>query len=89
MIERLHEAQNRRKQRLEYLKDPDLQSLKQRHPKKLTILHSNDLHGDFLAENVESGLTGGISKLSGYINKVRNEEKAERSERVSFKPRFY
>ena len=55
MIERLHEAQNRRKQRLESLKDPDLQSLKQRHPKKRTILHSNDLHGDFLAETSSPG----------------------------------
>ena len=42
--------------------------------KKLTILHSNDLHGDFLAENVDSKLVGGVSMLSGYINKVRDEE---------------
>ena len=33
-----------------------------------------DLHGDFLAEEVESGLLGGVSMLSGYISKVRNEE---------------
>ena len=43
--------------------------------KKLTILHSNDLHGDFLAEKVDEKLIGGVSRLSGYINKVRNEEK--------------
>lgn len=43
--------------------------------KKLTILHSNDLHGDFLAEEVDSQLIGGVSMLSGYVNKVRNEEK--------------
>ena len=43
--------------------------------KKLTILHSNDLHGDFLAEKIDEKLVGGISLLSGYINKVRNEEK--------------
>ena len=43
--------------------------------KKLTILHSNDLHGDFLAETVDEKLIGGVSRLSGYINKVRNEEK--------------
>ena len=43
--------------------------------KKLTILHSNDLHGDFLAEKVDEKLVGGVSRLSGYINKVRNEEK--------------
>ena len=43
--------------------------------KKLTILHSNDMHGDFLAEDVDSELVGGVSMLSGYINKVREEEK--------------
>ena len=43
--------------------------------KKLTILHSNDLHGDFLAKEVDKDLLGGISMLSGYIDKVRNEEK--------------
>ena len=43
--------------------------------KKLTILHSNDMHGDFLAENVDEKLVGGVSMLSGYINKVRQEEK--------------
>lgn len=44
--------------------------------KKFTILHSNDMHGDFLAE-VQSGkkeLIGGLALLSGYINKVRKEE---------------
>lgn len=41
---------------------------------KLTILHSNDMHGDFLAENVDEKLVGGVSYLSGYINKVRAEE---------------
>lgn len=43
--------------------------------KKLTILHSNDMHGDFLAENIDENLVGGVSMLSGYINKVRSEEK--------------
>ena len=46
--------------------------------KKFTILHNNDIHGDFLAE-VKSGkkgkLIGGLALLSGYINKVRKEEK--------------
>ncbi len=44
--------------------------------KKFTILHSNDMHGDFLAEvNEGKGeLIGGLSLLSGYINKVRKEE---------------
>lgn len=42
--------------------------------KKLTILHSNDLHGDFHAKNVDTKLIGGVSMLSGYVNKVRREE---------------
>ena len=42
--------------------------------KKLTLLHSNDLHGDFLAEQVDESLVGGVSRLSGYVNQVRNEE---------------
>lgn len=43
--------------------------------KKLTILHSNDLHGDFLADEVDAQLIGGVSMLSGYVGKVRREEK--------------
>ena len=43
--------------------------------KKLTLLHSNDMHGDFLAEQVDQTLVGGVSMLSGYVNKVRQEEK--------------
>ncbi|MBQ3090357.1 MAG: bifunctional metallophosphatase/5'-nucleotidase, partial [Oscillospiraceae bacterium] len=42
--------------------------------KKLTILHSNDLHGDFMAREVEQDLVGGVSMLSGYVQKVRQEE---------------
>ena len=45
-----------------------------KHLKKLTILHSNDMHGDFLAKKVDDKLLGGVSLLSGYINKVRSEE---------------
>jgi len=54
------------------------------HTKKFTILHSNDMHGDFLAEVKEieklggkknkKTLIGGLALLSGYINKVRKEE---------------
>jgi 5'-nucleotidase/UDP-sugar diphosphatase len=46
------------------------------HTQKFTILHSNDMHGDFLAEaGGESGeLVGGLALLSGYLNKVRSEE---------------
>jgi len=45
--------------------------------KKFTILHSNDMHGDFLAEvkGAKGNLIGGLSLLSGYLNKVRQEEK--------------
>lgn len=46
--------------------------------KKFTILHSNDMHGDFLAEatGIAEGHTiGGMSLLSGYINQVRQDEK--------------
>lgn len=45
--------------------------------KKFTILHSNDMHGDFLAEakGANGNLIGGLSLLSGYLNKVRQEEK--------------
>ena len=43
--------------------------------KKLTILHSNDMHEDFMAEEENGALIGGVSMLSGYIQKVRAEEK--------------
>jgi len=44
--------------------------------KKFTILHSNDMHGDFLAEvaGAEGDLIGGLALLSGYISRVRREE---------------
>lgn len=44
--------------------------------KKFTILHSNDMHGDFFAEvaGEKGDLIGGLSLLSSYINKVRREE---------------
>lgn len=42
--------------------------------KKLTVLHSNDMHGDFMAKETDHTLLGGVSMLSGYINKVRREE---------------
>ena len=47
-----------------------------KHTKKITILHSNDMHGDFLAEQLDDNkLVGGVSMLSGYVEKVRSEEK--------------
>ncbi|MBP1587388.1 MAG: bifunctional metallophosphatase/5'-nucleotidase [Clostridia bacterium] len=42
--------------------------------KKLVLLHSNDMHGDFLAEHVDDKLVGGVAMLSGYVTKTREEE---------------
>ena len=42
--------------------------------KKLVILHSNDLHGDFLSKEKDGVETGGLVRLSGYVKKVRAEE---------------
>ena len=42
--------------------------------RKLTILHSNDMHGDFLPQMVDGKRTGGLAMLSDYINNVRKEE---------------
>jgi 5'-nucleotidase/UDP-sugar diphosphatase len=44
--------------------------------KRFTILHSNDMHGDFLAETqgASGKLMGGLPLLSGYINQVRREQ---------------
>ena len=42
--------------------------------KKLTILHSNDMHGAFLPEMKDGKETGGLTRLSGYVSKVRSEE---------------
>ncbi|MCL1847001.1 MAG: 5'-nucleotidase C-terminal domain-containing protein [Coriobacteriia bacterium] len=39
--------------------------------RELTLLHSNDLHGDFLAQDVDKKLLGGISRLSGYVTETR------------------
>ncbi len=51
--------------------------------RKITLLHTNDLHGDFLPTEKEVDIDGntskisggGISRLSGYIKKVRKEER--------------
>lgn len=42
---------------------------------RITLLHSNDMHGDFLAEvkSRDGCLIGGLALLSGYINRVRTE----------------
>ena len=41
--------------------------------KKLVLLHSNDMHGDFLSEQNGEKTLGGVSMLSGYIQKIRSE----------------
>ncbi|MBQ4424962.1 MAG: bifunctional metallophosphatase/5'-nucleotidase [Lachnospiraceae bacterium] len=41
---------------------------------KLTILHSNDMHGDFLPKRLSKEESGGLPRLSGYINKIRREK---------------
>ncbi|MBQ6333725.1 MAG: bifunctional metallophosphatase/5'-nucleotidase [Erysipelotrichaceae bacterium] len=41
---------------------------------KLVLLHSNDMHGDFLAEPKNGYHEGGVSLLSGFIKQVREEE---------------
>ena len=40
----------------------------------LVLLHSNDMHGDFMTEKIDDLLVGGVAMLSGYIEKVRQEE---------------
>lgn len=46
----------------------------EKHIKKLTLLHSNDLHGDFYEELVNEKFTGGVSMLSGYVMKEREKK---------------
>ena len=41
--------------------------------KKLVLMHSNDMHGDFLSEETGGKTIGGVSMLSGYVQKVRSE----------------
>ena len=40
----------------------------------ITLLHSNDMHGDFLPETKNGVTTGGLEYLSGYINQVRDTD---------------
>ena len=44
--------------------------------RRLSILHSNDMHGDFIGEVCGAQVTmiGGLSLLSGYINQVRRAD---------------
>lgn len=38
----------------------------------ITLLHSNDMHGDWLPEVKDGKETGGLPRLSGYLKGVRN-----------------
>ena len=40
--------------------------------RKLTLLHSNDMHGAFLPKETGGKKTGGIACLSGYLKKARS-----------------
>jgi 5'-nucleotidase len=44
--------------------------------RKLTILHNNDMHGDFLPHQADGHLEGGISYLANYIQRVRHKEES-------------
>ncbi|HHW93998.1 MAG TPA: bifunctional metallophosphatase/5'-nucleotidase [Clostridiaceae bacterium] len=44
------------------------------HLRRLVLLHSNDIHGDFFATETHEKLMGGMSMLSGYVQKVREVE---------------
>ena len=39
------------------------------------LLHSNDMHGDFFSEEADGKIMGGVSMLSGYVKKMRRENK--------------
>lgn len=44
--------------------------------RSITILHSNDMHGDFLPESMggDGKVSGGLAQLAGYVGRVRREE---------------
>jgi 5'-nucleotidase len=42
--------------------------------KHLTLLHNNDMHGDFLPEEKDGKQVGGLPLLSGYLSKARAEK---------------
>ncbi len=42
---------------------------------KLTILHSNDMHGALLPHDEGGVATGGVSLLAGYVRQTRQQEK--------------
>ncbi len=46
-----------------------------RQPVHLVLLHSNDIHGAFAPKTEDGVKKGGISLLSGFVQKTRREEK--------------
>ena len=42
--------------------------------RRLVLLHSNDMHGNFFAKETHDKMVGGMSRLSGYVHKTREEE---------------
>ncbi len=42
--------------------------------KHLTLIHNNDMHGDFLPEEKDGKQVGGLPLLSGYLSKMRAEK---------------
>ncbi len=43
--------------------------------KELILLHSNDMHGDFLPVEKDGHLIGGLSLLSGYVHRLRTDNR--------------
>ncbi|MCQ2554095.1 MAG: 5'-nucleotidase C-terminal domain-containing protein [Clostridia bacterium] len=41
----------------------------------LTLLHINDIHGDFISKKADNRVVGGLALLSGYIKRTRHNEK--------------
>ena len=45
--------------------------------KKLTILHSNDLHGDFLAEHVDEKKTGNYKDFASELKEEGSKKQSD------------
>lgn len=43
--------------------------------RKLVLLHNNDMHGAFMPETVDGKETGGIARLAGMVNQIRDESR--------------
>lgn len=47
--------------------------MKNENIRRITILHSNDMHGDFFDKEQNATLVGGVARMSGYVKQVRAE----------------